>query len=364
MRQLDRLLLRTFAPVFFIALLFFVLIIQLVDLFSNLVRFLNNGVGWLDIGLVQLLYLPKSVSFALPIAVLFAASFALGSMHSNNELISVFSAGISLIRFVLPLLVLGLLLSVGWYFFQERVVIDTYHRKNELSQQLLSVNRSPSQSDVTVFSRGENTVYSADYYNSDTQTLSGLIVVQVNREGEFIRRINAERATWTEGRWVLHSVELFERGENGDESEGNELTLTRHERLPRDDLTTEPSTFRRSSREIDELTRAEALRRIENLRAAGLPHRQELTNYHSRFSFALTPFVVSLLSTAIGGRFKKNILLMSLLISLALSVLYYVTGMVTELLAVNGTLQPAVGAWSSTVFFLMVGCTLLAYART
>jgi lipopolysaccharide export system permease protein len=360
MRQLDRLVLQTFAPVFVIALVFFVLIIQLVDLFSNLVRFLNADISWLQIGYVQLLYLPKAVSFSLPIAVLFAASFALGSLHSNNELIAVFSAGISLFRFVMPLLVLGLVLSAGWYFFEEHVVIDSFHRKNEITQQFLNMNRTASQSNVTVFSREENTIYSADYYNSETKTLSGVILIQRNEQGRFVRRINADRANWESDQWVLHNVQLFEQAGDGSQK----LTLRRAEQLAMPELRTDPATFRRSNREIAELTREEAQQRIANLREAGLSHRRELTNYHDRFSFALTPFVVTLLSTAIGGRFKKNVLLMSLLVSLALSVLYYVFGMITELLAVNGAVQPAVGAWASTVVFLVAGTVLLSHART
>lgn len=360
MRQLDRLVLRSFVPVLVIALVFFVLIIQLVDLFSNLVRFLNADASWVDIGLVQLLYLPKSVSFALPIAVLFAASFALGTLYSNNELIAVFSAGVSLVRFVLPLLLTGLLFSVGWYFFQEEIVIETYHRKNEMTQRLLSVNRSTSQSDVTVFSREENIIYSADYYNSETQTLSGLILIQRNDRDQFLRRINAEWARWNDDRWVLHNVQLYENSDDG----SGELVLRRMSEMTMPELRTVPETFRRSNRDIEELTRAEAQQRISSLRQAGLDHRRELTDYYNRFAFALTPFIVSMLSSAIGGRFRKNVLLMSLLVSLALSVLYYVFGMIFELLAVNGTLQPFVGAWASTIVFLVAGTILLTNART
>ncbi|MFW5844538.1 MAG: LptF/LptG family permease, partial [Spirochaetota bacterium] len=89
----DWMVLKSFFPVFFAALLFFVLIIQLVDLFANLVRYLSLEVPLLSIARVQFLYLPKSVSFALPVALLFAVAFTLGQLYSNNELISVFAAG-------------------------------------------------------------------------------------------------------------------------------------------------------------------------------------------------------------------------------------------------------------------------------
>ena len=113
MSILARFLLRTFLPVFLAALVFFILIIQLVDLFANLVRYLNLEVPLASIAQVQLLFLPRALAYALPVALLFATGFTLGSLYSNNELIAVFGAGVPIWRFTAPLIALGLLLSVA-----------------------------------------------------------------------------------------------------------------------------------------------------------------------------------------------------------------------------------------------------------
>ncbi len=70
------------------------------------------------------------------------------------------------------------------------------------------------------------------------------------------------------------------------------------------------------------------------------------------------------LCSAIGGRFKRNIVLMSLLVSLCLAVLYYVTGMVTGLMAQSGTIAPLAGAWTPIVVFLVATVVLFRYSRT
>ena len=90
---------------------------------------------------------------------------------------------------------------------------------------------------------------------------------------------------------------------------------------------------------------------IKSLKKAGLPFREQLTEYYRRFSFALTPFIVSIVSSALGGRFKKNILLMSLVVSLVISVGYYVLQMVSVLFAKLGYISPLVGAWGAICHF-------------
>lgn len=358
MRTLDIMALRNLLPVFLFSLTFFVLILQLVELFTHLVRFLELGVPLADVARVQLLYVPKSISFALPIALLFAGSFTLGNFYSNNELIAVFSAGIPLYRFAAPLIALGLLLSVASFFFEEAVVIDTYRRKNELTESLLNINRSFNNTQVAVLSDDNRFIYHANYYNDAREELSRVVILRKDGEGAIAERFDAARAIWTEGRWVLHEVSRFVRTEEGS------MTRTTVDRYDSVELATPPSTFQRTNRDIESMTLQRAQEYIRSLRRAGLPFRELLTDYYERFSFALTPLVVTLISAAIGGRFRKNVLLMSLLVSLGLAVVYYVLGMVTSLFAAMGVVPPIVGAWLGVVLFLLLALSLFRHART
>jgi len=57
-------------------------------------------------------------------------------------------------------------------------------------------------------------------------------------------------------------------------------------------------------------------------------------------------------------------LLMSLMVSLILSVIYYVSDMILGLFAKQGIIEPATGAWASVLFFLAAGAILLRHAKT
>jgi lipopolysaccharide export system permease protein len=250
------------------------------------------------------------------------------------------------------------------------------------------MNRDRNNRDVTALSTSGNAIYHAKYYNSDTKTLSDLVVLQRDGDGRFLRRIDARWARWNGETWVLHDAHIFEKPEGadagaaedadpggdaggrtgGDASEPSgprsELTHRFAEEVRYETLRTAPEIFGRTQWDVEEMQLAEARTRVEALKEAGLPYREALTDYHRRIAFSLTPLVVTLLSTAIGGRFKKNILLMSLLVSLSLSVVYYVIGMIAQLMAASGTLRPFVAAWLAVVLFSFTGIALLRHART
>lgn len=355
--SLHSMLVRSFIPVFLIATTFFVTILELMDLFQNITRYIDLETPLDAVLRVHLLYLPKSLHFALPMSLLFAVSFTLGTLYSNNELIAVFGSGVSLRQFVAPLIGIGLLMSAGAFFLEELLVIDTLREKNRLERELLNISQSLSNSNVTRLGAGSRIVYHADYYNDASTTLSGVIVVMRDENGELTQVISSRSAVWNGTGWEIRDGRVFSW-------DGAELTERSVASVTPPDLDLTPTAFKRRGRDIEEMRLAEAREWIESQRQAGLPYLEDLTKYHERFSFALTPFVVVFISSAIGGRFRKNILLMSLLISLSVSVVYYVTQMVTGLLAYSGYLSPIMGAWSGVLLFSLIGLVLFRFSRT
>lgn len=357
MNTLNKMLVITFLQTFFVAIVFFVFLIELVDLFSNLWRYLNNNASILLILKVAYLYLPKCIIYSISPALLFSVSYTLGTFYSNNELIAIFGSGISLFKFTLPLIISGFIFSFGSFMFNELYVIDTIKEKNELSNVLLGYSPSFSNTNITVVSNN-NIIYHSDYYNDNSKTLSGLILIIRDKDGNFIERIDAEWAEYRNNIWELNRARVFVfNNQNIEEKFINKLI--------RITVNEPPATFKRLVKDINELKKTEAKDWIKSIRRAGLPiYREALVDYYERFSFALTPFIVIFISSSLGGRFKKNILLMSLLSSLSISVLYYVLKMILIILAKQGFLQPITGAWGAFILSTISGIIMYKKART
>jgi lipopolysaccharide export system permease protein len=351
-------LLRIFVPALGAALGLFALILELVDLFGNLWRYLAQEAPLLSVLKVMLLYLPTAASNGLPIALLFAASYSLATLYAENELTIVFGSGVSLARFTAPLFVIALILCAGSFYFDDSVVLRTVKSKNELSRELLNTKTSLSNPDVTVISRDGNVIYRAQFYDDMSQTLSGVTVIERDAQGEPAARTEAATARWDGSRWVFGRVRRFLKSADGswtDLSFGSWTGELLDER---------PDAFRSQNRDLNELSSSELGTYVAFLRRAGLPYAAAQAERHKRYSFAFTPLVVVLLAGAAGGRFRKNVLLASLLTSLIAATLYYVAQMITMLLAKTGALDPRVGAWAPLVVFVAAGLLLFRTART
>ena len=357
MKTIHLMLIKFFIPIFLITLLFFVLVFQLLDIFSNLWTYISREISMVDIGRLALLYMPKCLSYSLPIALLFSISFVLGSLYMNNELISVFGSGISLYDFIAPLIVLGVLLSIWSLLFEETTVIDTFREKNELFKVLTKKSESYSNSNVTVISGNNRFIYQVNYYNDQKRSLSGVTIIERDARNRFVQRIDAEYGEWNGKNWVLHGCRIFS-------STDTLMEETEKDVYDDEELTERPSIFRRISHDIDEMVLSDAQLYISQLKRAGLSYQEALSKFYRKFAFALTPLIVVLISSSIGGLFEKNVLLMSLLSSLGIVVVYYVVQMVAMTLSRNGYIPPAMGAWSSFVLFFSLGIVMLKISKT
>ncbi len=351
---------RRFIPVFLGALVFFVFALELVDLLMNLWKYIVNQAPVFSVAHVLMLYAPKSLSYAVPLAVLFAASYTLSGFYANNELIAVFASGISLFRFTLPLLLLSLLLSFGEFFFEDTVVVPTYAKKQELQKTLLKQTSTKNNDRIVVLSEGGACVYKAEFYEDSTQRLYSLYVVLRSPEKKLEAIIFAESALWDHlsGHWVLSNSMLYVP------SDTELLRAVETDKKYEERLVEPPETFRNNTISVEEVNTSQAREYIHHLMRTGLPYAEALSLYYKKYSFPFVLFIVVFLSIGLSGKTRKNVLLMSFALSIGAAVLFYVTQMVTMLFAKFGYISPFAGAWTPVILFVIISIILLRFART
>ena len=356
MKILQRYLIRLFFPVFVITILFFILLLQLGDLFLNLPQYLQNQARFITLLRVMYLYFPKCVSFAMPLSVLFASSYTMGNMYAKNELTSIFASGMPLAVLVAPLVLCGFLLSIGMFYFEDRILIHFQRQKIALVNSILEPQQNLNSSDLVILSDSGKIVYFADYYDDTQKELSNVLIVIRTESGDVSTVVKGSSAQWQIDHWEVTDKAVYTfTGENG---------VLYQDSIDEKLFSEPPETFQRNITSIDEMTIAQAKLFIDNLKKMGLPYHEYLSQYYRRFSFPFTTFIVLFFSVSIGGRFKKNILLMSLLFSLALAILYYVTEMMTMLFAKWEYISPLAGAFLPLLIFTLLSVAMLKIART
>jgi lipopolysaccharide export system permease protein len=359
---IDKYLVKHFFPVFFVAMAMFVTLVVLIDLFVNLVNYLNYNATFTQILTVSYYYVPKSVEYAIPISLLFAVAYSLGELYARNELTSIISSGIPFWRLSSSLLMIGLFMSAFSFFFSDKIVIPTLKVKNEMSRELKHQQNSDTDANVVIKVNDGKLVYAVDLYDYENKTLNGVQIIETDDNWEPVSIIRSQVAHWSDDHWEFSNAIIY-KWANDEKNPGGRI-LKPFNFPPSTDYRDDPELFRRAAVDPDDLNASDAKYFIEDLKRVGLPYREAETDYFHRFSFPFTAFIVIILSLSVAGRFRKNILLMSLLVSLGISVVYYVMEMVTMLMANSGTIPPIAGGWAPVIFFTFLGVVLLRFSKT
>src|SRR5205085_10750613 len=91
-------------------------------LYNNADQFLNFHIPAVGIVKVAFFFLPYLINLTMPVAMAIAASLTVSRLARDSEITVMRAAGISLKRIFMPLFVVGLAVSIGDFYFGERVV--------------------------------------------------------------------------------------------------------------------------------------------------------------------------------------------------------------------------------------------------
>lgn len=128
MKRLDRFILKSFIGPFVAILLvvMFILVMQFLWLYID--ELVGKGLAFIVI-LEFLMWGGCTIlPLALPLATLLSSMWTIGQMSENNELIAVKSAGVSLVRVMMPLFISAIVISGLAYYSANRIVPIAYDK--------------------------------------------------------------------------------------------------------------------------------------------------------------------------------------------------------------------------------------------
>ncbi len=122
MKKIDRLILGAFIGPFILttAVVVFILLIQ--QLMQQLEHLLGKGVSYFVFAELIFYFSVHIVPLALPLAILLSSLITFGNLGEHMELTALKGAGISLTRVLAPIFILTAFVSVGSFWFNDRIV--------------------------------------------------------------------------------------------------------------------------------------------------------------------------------------------------------------------------------------------------
>jgi lipopolysaccharide export system permease protein len=359
MRIIDRYIIKKFLAILFYTTMAFIVIFVVVDLIENLDKFLSSEAKFLDVVLYYIYFIPYIILLTLPVNMLLSCLFSLGSMAQYNELISCLSAGVSLYRIVLPILILAAIISVASGVAGETVVPETNRRRMDIFR--YDIRKQPrmqggTQRQISLQDRGGRQL-SIEYFDARKQKAEKVNIVW--REGNTIReRWDVKSMVWDTSRseWKLNQVIQRKFTDTGEEiSEHDLLWYQDSQVFPEDlvDLQVKP----------EEMNYVELNRFVDKMLSLGADARKWLVELYMKISYPFANFIIVLFGAPLASRKRRSGPALGFALALLISFVYFLFVRSGQVLGRDGTLDPLLGAWIGNIVFGIGGILLMLRVR-
>lgn len=363
MKKLDSYILSSVLKIGFVTLMMCSVMLVLFDLFSNISEYLELKLSFFAIAKLSLMALPDGIGLALGPSMLFATTYFISTLYANNELICILNSGIPYRRIVAPIIVSSLFLAAGMFAFNEGVAIPMVEIKEQYKNELFSrsATKNYDNAHVTLNDWENGMVISVQRYIDKKAEILGVVLIFRDEKGNLTRRVNASSGVYDSenGCWILENTKDYIVGEN-------EVTLiTDAGKRAIAEFNTEPEMFRNISNDIKTMELGQAasyLRKLKKL--SPTQYAQNASEFFERIYSPLTVFIMMIISCSINLKFKKNVLLFSIICSLCVAVVYYVVQMVTLIMAKQGIIMPQMGMLIPMIMILIFAAVSASTIRT
>lgn len=310
---------------------------------------------------ILVLNLPAILVVTFPIAGLFATLLTLGKMGADSEITALRAAGISYRKLFIPVLAIGMGISLIAFCTNEYVVPLTNQKVRTLNHNLFLSQDAVLLNPREIFKVDDDLWFYIGEVDKDTGLMYDLLILDRNSETGALRYpqvITAESAEQLEQSWKLYGAAVRRYDSDGHTYyEGqvgtmelnvvsNLVNLVRGEKVPQ------------------EMSSQELLNRLKELEASAFDPRELMrlrTEWYLKFSIPFASFFSILIAAPLGlqavrqtGRYG------GVAVAIVLVFIYYVLLSLSRSLGRVGTLDPWLAAWMPNIVFGGLGSFLLS----
>ncbi len=343
---IDKIIAKQFLGYFLAGLSVFVMIFLAADFTSSLVRF-NAGIE--IFAKYYAYYLPQMVYQMIPVACLIGAMFTLSNMNKNNELVSLFSMGVSLARISAPILVLVAILSVMAFFLGDRVLPGALRSKNYVYY--VELKKKPNLYSTVkqnkIWYRSDNVIFNIGVLDPKADTAQALTMYYFNEAWDLVQIIKAREVKLLDDVWSLDegTVTLF--------STESSFPMTRSFKNKMISMSEELSDIKSAPPTSDVLSVAELRRYIRKNKALSLDTKSFEVDLHGKIAFAFSGLILALLGIPFTTKSQRQGgLMLNVGIAAGMALVYWILFSAGMSVGKAGLVPPILAAWGPNVLLM------------
>ena len=296
-------------------------------------------------------------------SMLISTVLSLGNMVKRNEWTALKASGISIYRTAWPLLTIGMVMSLGSFILDNKLVAFGNEKRFEIDRDYVkrkSRHKLKSTLKNVFLQKNTSTHVSLNKYSIKNKNGYDLTWVDLGT-AKLQKRIDAKKISWQADslKWILTNYSIRDFNDFGVEGS---VSLSEKDTLVSLGFT--PEEIQQQARKPDELDYFKLTARIKQLKDNGIDTvRWEVTRY-LKISFIFTNLIVVLCGIPLVVLKEKNSLSFGAGLSVFVIFGYYAFIKFGQSMGFKGILEPILSAWLGNIVFSIGGIVLLWRART
>lgn len=313
-------------------------------------QFSPSAIPWTATAQLVLYGTPSWMNYTLPVGTSLAASLAITRLARESELTAMRSAGTSILRVMMPVIIFGGLIAGLCYANAEYLMPLANKQQRNLYAQVAVAGAAPEfRSNVSLNLQGKVAIIGTVARGTNNTIQLTDVVLYEKPSSTATAMTFAESGKYQDGVWTFpkYKVWIFE---------GDTLLDVSSKTKPM--VIKEPVTIETifSTNQDDELPAEKLLAQIKRLKRQGFDTRSAEIQYHTRFSVPASCLIFALVAPIFAIVFARAGAFIGVLLSLVGVLLYY-NGFVisTQILGATGTINPLLAAWLPNIIFFVIG---------
>jgi len=354
MTCLHKYWLKEFVKLFLIIQLLILVLFIFIDYLSRMDRFLKSDISLLEALWYVLLKVPFMFVQLTPASILLSVIVVFGVMNRNNELTALKSSGISVYFLVKPALLAGFLLAGLMFFLGETLIPVSMAKANYIRYNKMQTENRMSLGRKDIWIKSKKELIHINFFDPVKQTIAGITATTMGEAFKIIARIDAQRGTYEDGKWVLEEVieQSYKAHENDYEVNVIPVKII--------DLDLKPGDLGAIAKKSEEMSYFELKDYVQKVEAEGYDPTTYQVDMNGKIAFPFICIIMALTGAATGMRsFVKTNMPAAIAIGVVISFLYWIMYGFCLSMGYATVLPPVVAAWAANLFFLCLGTIYL-----
>ena len=357
---LDRYIIRKYSAIFLLVFISLLLIFVVVTFFEGIDNVYEHNKPLLLFFDFLRYSIPEFIHLTLPMAALTTTLLCLGLLTKFNEITAMKACGISLYRIIIPVLLMGLLVSLFSFYLQENILPYA----NKKAEQIWGeINDRPPRSYSYldrrwVLSKERSRIYHYKYFDPQNYVFSQLTIYDFDpSDWSFQRRTFAEKGYLGEGQLLLENCWFR------DFANGQVIKFERKEKMELREVE-ERGYFLKEWEVPEQMSYGELKDYIKDIEAKGFETVRFKVDLAIKLSFPAACLIMTLLGIPFAFSMGKRGTLVGLGLSIAIAMVYWGAIGIFKGFGNLNYLNVFLAAWGPSLIFGLIGLYLLFTLRT